>query len=63
MPVSARVYKAHQHKELSKRTSPEEYDRAIETLAALGFENGWLQEYEEINGEFLPDFEKGDAWN
>jgi len=57
------AHKAHQHKELSKRTSPEEYERAIETLAALGFENGWLQEYEEIKGEFLPDFEKGESWN
>jgi putative pyruvate formate lyase activating enzyme len=57
------AHKAHQYKELSKRTSPEEYDRAIETLTALGFENGWLQGHEEITGEFLPDFEKGDSWN
>jgi putative pyruvate formate lyase activating enzyme len=57
------VYKAQQYKELSKRTSPEEYARAVEILSELGFENGWVQEYEEIDGEFLPDFEKGDSWN
>ena len=57
------VYKAHQLQELRKRTSRAEYDRAVEILAELGFENGWVQEYEEIDGKFLPDFEKGDAWN
>jgi putative pyruvate formate lyase activating enzyme len=57
------MFKAPQHNELNKRTSPEEYDRAISTLINLGFENGWLQDYEEIDGEFLPDFQKSDAWN
>jgi putative pyruvate formate lyase activating enzyme len=57
------VYKAHQLQELRKRTSFAEYDRAVEILSELGFENGWVQEYEEIDGKFLPDFEKGDAWN
>jgi putative pyruvate formate lyase activating enzyme len=57
------VFQAPQHPELNKRTSPEEYDRAISTLINLGFENGWLQDYEEIDGEFLPDFQKSDAWN
>jgi len=57
------VYKAHELQELRKRTSPEEYARAVKILAALGFENGWVQEHEEIDGKFLPDFEKGDAWN
>ncbi|MCX5903847.1 MAG: radical SAM protein [Proteobacteria bacterium] len=57
------AYKAPLHQELSKRTSSEEYDRALVCLEALGFENGWLQEHEEINGEFLPDFEKGESWN
>ena len=57
------VFRAPQHHELNKRTSPEEYDRAIESLTNLGFENGWLQGHEEINGEFLPDFQKSDAWS
>jgi putative pyruvate formate lyase activating enzyme len=57
------VFKAHQHNDLNRRTSPEEYDRAIADLTNLGFENGWLQEYEAIDGEFLPDFQKGDAWH
>jgi putative pyruvate formate lyase activating enzyme len=57
------VYKAHELPEISTRTSPAEYDRAAEILAELGFENGWVQEYEEITGAFLPDFEKEDSWN
>ena len=57
------VFKAPQHPELQKRTSPEEYDRAIASLINIGFENGWLQDYEKIDGEFLPDFQKSDAWN
>ena len=57
------VFQAPQHHELNKRTSPEEYDRAIESLTNLGFENGWLQDYEKIDGEFLPDFQKSDAWS
>jgi len=57
------VYKARLHPEIDRRTAAEEYDRAIESLTELGFENGWVQEHEEIDGEFLPDFEKGDAWN
>ena len=57
------VFQAPQHPELQKRTSPEEYDRAIASLINLGFENGWLQDYEKIDGEFLPDFQKSDSWN
>jgi len=57
------VFQAPQHPEFQKRTSPEEYDQAIASLINLGFENGWLQDYEKIDGEFLPDFQKSDAWN
>ena len=57
------VHKAGMHPEIDRRTTAAEYDHAVESLTALGFENGWVQEHEEIDGEFLPDFEKGDAWN
>jgi putative pyruvate formate lyase activating enzyme len=57
------VHNARLHPEINRRTSAAEYDHAIEILSKLGFENGWLQDYEEITGEFLPDFAKGDAWN
>jgi putative pyruvate formate lyase activating enzyme len=57
------VYNARLHPEINRRTSAAEYERTIEALSELGFENGWVQEYEEINGEFLPDFEKEESWN
>lgn len=57
------VYNAGMHPEIYRRPTTAEYDRAFESLTALGFENGWVQEHEEIDGAFLPDFEKGDAWN
>ena len=57
------VHNARLHPEINRRISAAEYERAIEALSDLGFENGWVQEYEEINGAFLPDFKKEESWN
>ncbi|MCX5895517.1 MAG: radical SAM protein [Proteobacteria bacterium] len=57
------VFEAHTFPEIDRRPSPEEYNYAVESLIALEFENGWLQQQDSIDGEFLPDFEKSDSWN
>ncbi len=57
------VFEAHTFPEIDRRPSPEEYNYAVESLIALEFENGWLQQQDRIDGEFLPDFEKSDSWN
>lgn len=57
------VHNASRHPEINRRTTAAEYDRAVAALTELGFENGWVQEHEEIDGAFQPDFEKDDSWN
>jgi putative pyruvate formate lyase activating enzyme len=57
------VFEAHLNQEINRRPTPEEYDSAVQTVIHLGFENGWFQEPENIDSEFLPDFEKSDSWN
>jgi hypothetical protein len=29
----------------------------------LGFENGWTQQHDALDGSFVPDFRKKDAWS
>lgn len=57
------VFKAHRNPELNRRPTTEEYQRAVHALCRLGFENGWVQDPENIDCAFLPDFEKSDSWN
>jgi hypothetical protein len=43
--------------------SEEEYLEAVDFLYALGFKNGWVQEWEPYDKSFVPDFKKKDSWN
>ena len=56
-------YNAHNFKELSTRTSREEYFQAVEILESLGFENGWTQDWDSLDSGVVPDFTKSDTWN
>jgi putative pyruvate formate lyase activating enzyme len=49
--------------ELQTQTSPQEYDAAIAALEDLGFENGWTQRHDALDGSFVPDFRKKDTWS
>ena len=40
------AYRANEFKELSRRTSPEEYEEAYQIMQKYGLENGWVQELE-----------------
>ena len=40
------AYKAHEFKELSRRITAEEYEKAYQIMQKYGLENGWVQEHE-----------------
>jgi putative pyruvate formate lyase activating enzyme len=40
------AYKAGEHKEINRRISEEEYDRAYDIKIKYGLKNGWVQEFE-----------------
>jgi len=48
---------------LGRYIRAEEYRRACTILVELGFENGWLQECEQKDRSFVPDFSQLDSWN
>ena len=56
-------HKAAKNKGLSVPLSEEEYLEAVDFLYALGFKNGWVQEWEPYDKSFVPDFKKKDSWN
>jgi len=56
-------YRAHDFPELQAGTSPQEYAAAVAQLEELGFEIGWIQQVEAIDGSFVPDFRKKDTWS
>lgn len=56
-------YRADDYPELRARTSRQDYGAAVALLEELGFENGWTQQQAELDGAFVPDFKKKDAWN
>lgn len=56
-------YRSEQFPELAAKTTREEYSRAVAAFESLGFENGWTQELETLDGSFVPDFRKKDSWN
>jgi putative pyruvate formate lyase activating enzyme len=56
-------HKAAKNKDLSVPLSEEEYLEAVDCLYGLGFENGWVQDWEPYDKSFVPDFEKKDSWN
>lgn len=57
------AYQAKFYPLLNHKLTKEEYLVAIKILEELGFENGWIQDTEEIDGSFIPDFTKNDSWN
>lgn len=56
-------YRSHAVPELQARTSPQDYRAAVAVLEELGFENGWIQDPDHLDGSFVPDFRKKDAWS
>jgi len=56
-------HKAKKHKGLSFPLSKKEYIEAVDFLYSLGFENGWVQDWEPEDKRFVPDFEKKNSWN
>jgi putative pyruvate formate lyase activating enzyme len=56
-------FEAAGHPVLGRCISAEEYRKACEMLVELGFENGWMQEYEPDDRAFVPDFSRPDSWN
>jgi putative pyruvate formate lyase activating enzyme len=55
-------YRASEHPELQEALAAQEYGRAVALLDELGFDNGWTQLQEAIDGSFVPDFRK-DTWS
>jgi putative pyruvate formate lyase activating enzyme len=48
------TFKAHNFKEISRRTDKNEYDNVVDEAFSLGLNNGWIQEYEDKpNEKFL----------
>jgi putative pyruvate formate lyase activating enzyme len=56
-------YSANDFPELQARTTSREYAAAVALLGELGFENGWVQQQDALDGSFVPDFKKKDSWN
>jgi hypothetical protein len=48
---------------LSTPLSEKEYISAVDFIYTLGFENGWVQNWEPADKRFVPDFEKKNSWN
>jgi putative pyruvate formate lyase activating enzyme len=48
---------------LSRKLTAEEYREAINYLEEMNFENGWLQEPDQLDRSFVPDFTKSESWN
>ena len=56
-------YRARDFPELQAQTTQQEYAAAVAQLEELGFESGWIQQVEAIDGSFVPDFRKKDTWS
>ena len=56
-------YKASEHCEIDHRVSGTEYAKAVHALESMGFENGWIQQWDSLDTSLLPDFRKTDSWN
>jgi len=56
-------YKALDSEELGRRLTNEEFEGYYLALESRGFENGWIQYPDHVDGGFLPDFQVKDGWN
>jgi putative pyruvate formate lyase activating enzyme len=48
---------------IDRKLTGEEYSHCLELLEKYGFDDGWCQEPEEVEHEFVPDFSKQESWN
>ena len=56
-------YRARDFSVLQAPASAQEYAAAVARIEELGFENGWTQQQEALDGSFVPDFRKKDTWS
>ena len=56
-------HKALDSDDLGRRLTNEEFEEYHFALESRGFENGWVQYPDEVDGGFLPDFQVKDRWN
>ncbi len=56
-------FRADRFQEINRKTTKAEYEQTAVILEELGFENGWVQDWENIDKTFLPDFTKVQTWN
>ena len=56
-------YKALDSEDLGRRLTHEEFEEYRFALESRGFENGWVQYPDQVDGGFLPDFQVKDGWN
>ncbi len=56
------AFKARKRPPLNRRLYTFEYQKVVDHLDQLGFENGWIQALESSDN-YQPDFEKGDPFN
>lgn len=55
-------YRAFEHPALKSPLTEKAYLQAVDILDDLGFENGWVQDWQPQDKSFLPDFTKEDSW-
>jgi len=55
-------YQSYRYSEISCQVSRKEYLQAVKTLESLGFENGWIQQWDSLDSSLLPDFRKTATW-
>lgn len=55
------LFNAHQFPEINRRVSREEFEQVHDHLVDLGFENGWVQEFDE-GRKLVPDFTKSEPF-
>lgn len=57
------AHKAPGRAELNRKITREEYQQCCSLLEQYGFENGWIQEPDDVQERFLPDFTQKASWN
>lgn len=55
-------YRARDYSELSAPLPENAYLAAVNLLEALGFANGWVQDWQPLDKSFVPDFTRQNSW-
>lgn len=55
--------RAFRQGKINRKLTGEEYQKCLELLDKYGFENGWYQQLEDVQEEFVPDFTRNASWN